>query len=151
MQMEQLCLLGKMLTHRDATSKVLEILNGSDSRNILVKMLLQGYEPNQEPYLSMMLQAHYDNLLSDLKSRCRIFVPKGRILVGCLDETGILNYGQVYVRITMSKAELQSEDQSFFRKVDETTCILVGKVVVTKNLCLHPRDITVLEAIYEVE
>ena len=78
MQKEQLCLLGKMLTNRDASLKVLEILNGSDSRNILVKMLLQGYEPNQEPHLSMMLQAHYDNLLSDLKSRCRIFVPKGR-------------------------------------------------------------------------
>ncbi|XP_050288855.1 RNA-dependent RNA polymerase 2-like isoform X1 [Quercus robur] len=143
--------MGKMLTNRDASLKVLEILNGSDSRNILVKMLLQGYEPNQEPYLSMMLQAHYDNLLSDLKSRCRIFVPKGRILVGCLDETGILNYGQVYVRITMSKAELQSGDQSFFRKVDETTCIIVGKVVVTKNPCLHPGDIRVLEAIYVVE
>nr|POF00746.1 rna-dependent rna polymerase 2 [Quercus suber] len=110
MQIEQLCLLGKMLTNRDASLKVLEILNGSDSRNIL-----------------------------------------GRILVGCLDETGILNYGQVYVRITMSKAELQSEDQSFFRKVDETTCIVVGKVVVTKNPCLHPGDIRVLEAIYEVE
>ncbi|KAK4568483.1 hypothetical protein RGQ29_004046 [Quercus rubra] len=151
MQKEQLCLLGKMLTNREAAIKVLQILNGSDSRNILVKMLLQGYEPNQEPYLSMMLQAHYENLLSDLKSRCRIFVPKGRILIGCLDETGILKYGQVYVRITMTKAELQSEDQSFFRKVDETTCIVVGKVVVTKNPCLHPGDIRVLEAIYEVE
>ena len=77
--------------------------------------------------------------------------PKGSDLVGCLDETGILNYGQVYVRITMSKAELQSEDQSFLRKVDETTCIIVGKVVVTKNPCLHPGDIRVLEAVYEVE
>ena len=51
----------------------------------------------------------------------------------------------------MSKAELQSEDHSFFRKVDETTCIIVGKVVVTKNPCLHPGDIRVLEAVYEVE
>jgi RNA-dependent RNA polymerase len=151
MQKEQLCLLGKMLTNREAALKVLESLNGSDSRNILVKMLLQGYEPNQEPYLSMMLQAHYENLLSDLKSRCRISVPKGRILIGCLDETGILNYGQVYVRVTMTKAELQSKDQSFFQKVDETTGIIVGKVVVTKNPCLHPGDVRVLEAIYEVD
>lgn len=151
MQQEQLCLLGKMLTNREAALNVLESLNGSDSRNILVKMLLQGYEPNQEAYLSMMLQAHFENLLSDLKTRCRIFVPKGRILIGCLDETGILDYGQVYVRITMTKAELQSQDQSCLQKVDETTCTVVGKVVVTKNPCLHPGDIRVLEAIYEVD
>ncbi|XP_040987157.1 RNA-dependent RNA polymerase 2 [Juglans microcarpa x Juglans regia] len=151
LQEEQLCLLGKMLSNREAALNVLQSLNGSDSRNILVKMLLQGYEPNQEPYLSMMLQAHYENLLSDLKSRCRIFVPKGRILVGCLDETGILNYGQVYVRVTMTKAELQSWDQSFFRKLDDATCVIVGSVVVTKNPCLHPGDIRVLEAIYEVD
>jgi RNA-dependent RNA polymerase len=151
MQQEQLCLLHKMLTSREAALNALESLNGSNSKNILVKMLLQGYEPNQEPYLSMMLQAHYENLLSDLKSRCRIFVPKGRILIGCMDETGILNYGQIYVRVTMTKAELQSLNQSYFHKVDETTCVIVGKVVVTKNPCLHPGDIRVLEAIYEVE
>ncbi|KAJ7956264.1 RNA-dependent RNA polymerase [Quillaja saponaria] len=152
MQQEQLCLLGKMLTIREAAVSVLESLSGADSKNILVKMLHQGYEPNVEPYLSMMLQAHYENQLSDLKSRCRIFVPKGRILIGCLDETGILNYGQVYVRVTMTKAEQQCVvDQSFFRRVDDTTCILVGKVVVTRNPCLHPGDIRVLEAIYEIE
>ena len=81
--------------------------------------MLQLYEPNVEPYLSMMLLVHYESLLSDLKSRCRIFVPKGRILIGCLDETGILNYGQVYVCVKMKKAELECADQSFFHKVDE--------------------------------
>lgn len=151
LQQEQLCLLGKMLTNREAALNVLEGLNGYDSTNILVKMLHQGYEPNREPYLSMMLQAHFENLLGDLRSKCRIYVPKGRVLIGCLDETGILNYGQVYVRVTMTKAELECVDQSFFRKVDETTCVIVGKVVVTKNPCLHPGDVRVLEAIYEVE
>ncbi|KAA8540846.1 hypothetical protein F0562_024809 [Nyssa sinensis] len=150
MQDEQLRLLDKMLTSREAALDVLESINPSDIKSILVKMLLQGYEPNSEPYLSMMLQMHHDNLLSDLRSRCRIFVPKGRILIGCLDETSILNYGQVYVRITMNKAESQCGDQSFFQKVDETTAIVIGKVVVTKNPCLHPGDVRVLEAVYEV-
>ncbi|TYG92043.1 hypothetical protein ES288_A12G311500v1 [Gossypium darwinii] len=137
MQEEQLCLLGKMLTNREAALDTLQSLGGVNSKNILVEML-QFDEPNVQPYLSMMLQAHYENLLSDLKSRCRIFVPKGRILIGCLDETGTLNY-----------AELECADQSYFRKVDEETAILIGKVVVTKNPCLHPRDVRVLEAVYE--
>ncbi|GLU20684.1 hypothetical protein SLE2022_368720 [Rubroshorea leprosula] len=151
MQQEQLHLLGKMLTNREAALDVLQNIGGNNSKNILVKMLLQGYEPNSEPYLSMMLQAHHRILLSDLKSRCRIFVPKGRILIGCLDETGVLEYGQVFVRISMTKAELECADQTFFHKVDEKTSIVIGKVVVTKNPCLHPGDVRVLEAVYEVE
>ncbi|GAV63008.1 RdRP domain-containing protein [Cephalotus follicularis] len=150
MQQEQLHLLGKMLTNREAALDVLQKMGGYDSKNILVKMLLQGYEPNVEPYLSMLLQVHHESLLSDLKSRCRIYVPKGRVLIGCLDETGILNYGRVFIRVTMRKAELECEDQSFFRKVDGTTSVITGKVIVTRNPCLHPGDVRVLEAVYEV-
>ncbi|KAL5747244.1 hypothetical protein ACOSP7_024244 [Xanthoceras sorbifolium] len=151
MQLEQLCLIGKMMSNREAALDVLQSLCGADSKNILVKMLLQGYEPNVEPYLSMMLQSHYENQLSDLKSRCRIYVPKGRLLIGCLDETGILDYGQVYIRITMTKDELECKGQSFFHRVDEKTSIVTGKVLVTKNPCLHPGDIRVLDAVYQVE
>ncbi|KAF8407945.1 hypothetical protein HHK36_007085 [Tetracentron sinense] len=149
MQHEQMRLLDKMLTNREAALDVLEAMGGGDTKTILVKMLMQGYEPNVEPYLSMILRALREYLLSDIRSKCRIFVPKGRVLIGCLDETGTLNYGQVYIRVTMTRAELQSGDLSFFQKMDETTSIVVGKVIVTKNPCLHPGDIRVLEAIYE--
>lgn len=151
LQQEQLNLLGKMRMNREAALNVLENLNGFDSKNVLVGMLQHGYEPNLEPYLSMMVQAHYENLLTDLKTRSRIYVPNGRVLIGCLDESGILNYGQVFLRITMTKAELEMGDQTFFRKVDEETCIVLGKVVVTKNPCLHPGDIRVLDAVYDAE
>ncbi|XP_020226684.1 RNA-dependent RNA polymerase 2 [Cajanus cajan] len=152
MQQEQLHLLGRMLTDSKAALDVLESLNAADSKSILVKMLHEFNEPNKEPYLSMMLKAYYASQLSDLKSRCRIFVPKGRVLVGCLDETGILDYGQVFVRITVTKAREKFGDESL-RKVDgdDSTRIIVGKVVVTKNPCLHPGDIRVLDAIYNEE
>ncbi|XP_019456854.1 PREDICTED: RNA-dependent RNA polymerase 2 isoform X2 [Lupinus angustifolius] len=152
MQQEQLNLLGRMLTDSEAALDVLVSLSGADSKSILVKMLRAYYEPNSEPYLSMMLMAQYAYQLSDLKSKCRIVVPKGRILVGCLDETGILNYGQVFVRITVKKTKEQFEDESL-RKADGDDCtsIIVGKVVVTKNPCLHPGDVRVLDAIYSEE
>ncbi|KAL2515792.1 RNA-dependent RNA polymerase 2 [Forsythia ovata] len=148
---EQLHLLRRMLTNREAALKVLESMGGSDGKGVLARMLRQGYEPNREPYLSTMLQSQYENQLSDLRSRSRVFVPKGRVLVGCLDETGLLEYGQVYVRITMNKSELQCGEQTFFHKVDGTTSVLKGKVVVTKNPCLHPGDVRVLEAVYDAE
>lgn len=150
LQQDQLSLLAEMLNNRVAALNVLESLSGADSKNILVKMLHQGYEPSLEPYLLMMLSSCYEQQLSDLKSRCRIFVPKGRILIGVLDETGLLNYGQVYVRITMTKSELKGGDERL-KKVDESTCCIVGKVVVTKNPCLHPGDIRVLDAVYDVQ
>ncbi|KAJ4841082.1 hypothetical protein Tsubulata_048259 [Turnera subulata] len=149
LQQVQLDLLGKMLNDRDAALAVLHNLSSSDSVNILTSMLLKGYEPDAEPYLSMMLHSYHDNLLTDLKTRCRVFVPKGRVLIGCLDETGSLDYGKVYVRTTMTEAELKSKDMSFFNKVDERTSVIVGKVIVTKNPCLHPGDVRVLEAVFE--
>lgn len=149
MQTVQVLLLDKMVTSKESALDFLESLGKSDTKNILVKML-QGYEPNLEPYLSMMLQSYREYQLSDIRSRCRIFVPNGRILIGCLDETGILSYGQVYVRVTITKRERGFENQSFYKKVDETTAIVLGKVLVTKNPCLHPGDIRVLEAVYEV-
>ncbi|VVB04808.1 unnamed protein product [Arabis nemorensis] len=150
MQAMHLSMLGNMLEDRDAALNVLQKLSGENSKHLLVQMLLQGYAPNSEPYLSMMLRVHHESQLSELKSRCRILVPKGRILIGCMDEMGILEYGQVYVRVTLTKAELESREQSYFRKADEETSMVIGKVVVTKNPCLHPGDIRVLEAIYEV-
>ncbi|KAJ4959767.1 hypothetical protein NE237_019677 [Protea cynaroides] len=148
MQREQIRLLDEMLINRQAALYVLECMGG-DYKTVLANMLLNGYEPSVEPFLSMMLRAHREYQLSDLRSKCRIFVPKARVLVGCLDETGMLDYGQVYVRVTITNAERQSSDHSFFQKVDQTTSIIVGKVVVTKNPCLHPGDIRVLQAVYE--
>lgn len=150
MQEEQLQLLGRMLTNAKAALNVLESTGGGDMKSFMAKMLLQGYEPKKEPYLLTMLQSHLENQISDLRSRCRIFVPKGRVLVGCLDESGTLEYGQVYARITMTKTELECGNQAFFQRVDETTSILRGKVVVTKNPCLHPGDVRVLEAVCNV-
>ncbi|OWM90483.1 RNA-dependent RNA polymerase 2 [Punica granatum] len=151
MQQKQLLVLAKMLTDKEAALKVLESLSGIDRRNILVKMLLIGYEPSTEPYLLMMLKAHHETQLADLRSRCRIHVPGGRILIGCLDETGLLEYGQVYVRLTLTKEEQDRGEHKFFKKIDDMTSVVLGKVVVTKNPCLHPGDIRVLEAVYKVE
>ncbi|KAL5723649.1 RNA-directed RNA polymerase [Ranunculus cassubicifolius] len=142
---EQIHLLNEMLTNKEAALNVLAAMG--DINSILVKMLLQGYEPNSEPYLSIMLRAHRTYQLSDIRSKCRIFVPKGRVLIGCLDETGILSYGQVYIKVTMTRQEIQSGAQTFLQQVDEKTAVVVGKVVVTKNPCLHPGDIRVLEAV----
>ncbi|MCL7041819.1 hypothetical protein MKW94_008878 [Papaver nudicaule] len=149
LQQAQIHLLDQILTNREVAIKGLGGMNAGEIKRILLKMLLQEYEPSSEPYLFMMLRAYRDQQLSDIRSRSRIFVPKGRLLIGCLDETATLDYGQAYVRVTMTTEELQCGGQPFFHMVKDKTAIVVGKVVVTKNPCLHPGDIRVLDAVYE--
>ncbi|KAI5019223.1 hypothetical protein ZWY2020_044111 [Hordeum vulgare] len=67
---------------------------GSGKTKTTSQMLLQGYEPSLECYLLMILKAHQDNRLSGIRTRCKIHVLKGLVLIGCLNKTGELKYGQ---------------------------------------------------------
>ncbi|XP_062225862.1 probable RNA-dependent RNA polymerase 2 [Phragmites australis] len=137
-----------MLTNKEAALSVLGKIGGAETKTA-VKMLLQGYEPSSEPYLLMILKAHQANRLTDIRTRCKIHVQKGRVLIGCLDETGKLDYGQVYIRITKNRKEQKDNEQPFFYNDDGKTAVVVGKVAISKNPCLHPGDIRVLEAVYD--
>ncbi|KAM3387510.1 hypothetical protein ACQJBY_010387 [Aegilops geniculata] len=150
MQQNDMRELDEMLTNREAALSVLGKIGSAETKTAS-KILLQGYEPSLEPYLLMILKAHQDNRLTDIRTRCKIHVPKGRVLIGCLDETGELEYGQVYIRITKNSKEQKDNCQPFFAEDNgkEKTAVVVGKVAVSKNPCLHPGDIRVLEAVYD--
>ncbi|KAF7009555.1 hypothetical protein CFC21_024076 [Triticum aestivum] len=150
MQHDDMRELDEMLTNREAALSVLGKIGSAETKTAS-KILLQGYEPSLEPYLLMILKAHQDNRLTDIRTRCKIHVPKARVLLGCLDETGELEYGQVYIRITKNSKEQKDNRQPYFAEDNgkEKTAVVVGKVAVSKNPCLHPGDIRVLEAVYD--
>ncbi|KAJ8630371.1 hypothetical protein MRB53_023694 [Persea americana] len=56
-QGEEMRLLDGMLTNRDMALNVLEGMTAGSTKADLAQMLLQGYEPNEEPYLSMSLSS----------------------------------------------------------------------------------------------
>ncbi|GBM48195.1 RNA-dependent RNA polymerase 1, partial [Araneus ventricosus] len=60
-------------------------------------------------------------------------------MFGVLDETGILQYGQVFVQY--------STDVALGRTTPDDTKILKGTVVVTKFPCVHPGDVRKFTAI----
>ncbi|XP_078448155.1 RNA-dependent RNA polymerase 2 [Wolffia australiana] len=148
--------LDEMLERRETAMKLLE---GASSAHVGTarQMLSHGYEPRSEAFLWAVLRARRDVRISEMESKSRIFVPRGRVLLGCLDEARVLDYGQVFARVTMSRSELQEEveeedaqgkeGRSCLRKMDEMTGVVVGKVIVTKNPCLHPGDIRILDAV----
>ncbi|XP_022776584.1 RNA-dependent RNA polymerase 1-like [Durio zibethinus] len=132
-QREAVAQLNAILTDPLKAQEALELMSPGENTNILKEMLLCGYKPDAEPFLSMMLQTYRASKLLELRTKTRIFVPNGRSMMGCLDETRTLDYGQVFVQFSGSRSE-----QRF---------IVRGKVVVAKNPCLHPGDVRVLRAV----
>ncbi|PIA29089.1 hypothetical protein AQUCO_06300045v1 [Aquilegia coerulea] len=113
--------------------------------NVLREMLMCGYKPDAEPYLSMMLQIVHTSKLLELRKKSRICISDGRSLMGCLDETRTLEYGQVFVQV--SRVGRKQNHGNAWSGSDQHTRIVEGTVVVAKNPCLHPGDVRVLGAV----
>ncbi|KAJ4710077.1 RNA-dependent RNA polymerase [Melia azedarach] len=126
--------LDAVLTNPVKAYEALELMSSGENTDVLKELLTCGYKPDSEPFLSMMLQTFRASNLLDLRMRTRIFVQNGRAMMGCLDETGTLEYGQVFAQYSVNNQSGQFN-------------IVKGNVVVAKNPCLHPGDMRVLTAV----
>ncbi|KAK6157824.1 hypothetical protein DH2020_012072 [Rehmannia glutinosa] len=99
-QREAVAQLDDILVDPLRAQEALDLMSPGENSNILKEMLKCGYKPDGEPFLSMMLQTFRSSKLLDLRVKARIFVPQARQMMGCLDETGILEYGQVFVQFS---------------------------------------------------
>lgn len=92
--------------------------------------LLPADQVVQEPFFRQLLISNTIQLISGIIDHAHVSVPKGRVLMGVLDETNTLKYGEVYAHIV--------EDGLDFE--------LNGQVVVFRNPCVLPSDVRVLKA-----
>ncbi|XP_050222842.1 probable RNA-dependent RNA polymerase 1 [Mercurialis annua] len=120
----------EMLTDPLRVEEALDMFSGDTD---VLKDILSCYKPDAEPFLCMMLQALGASKLVELRTKTRIFLPMGRLMMGCLDETRTSDYGQVFVQYSGIKSNQQH--------------VWVGKVVIAKSPCLHPGDVRVLMAV----
>ncbi|KAL8218557.1 hypothetical protein R6Q57_021930 [Mikania cordata] len=144
-QKEAVCLLDAILKEPMKAEEALELMSPGENTNVMKGMLSCGYKPDAEPFLSMMLQVFRATKLLELRTKTRIFVPKGRSMMGCLDETQTLEYGQVFVQY--SSAGRRPLGDSYSGTGSYKSQIVRGTVVVAKNPCLHPGDVRVLKAV----
>lgn len=139
--------LDTILTDSQRAVEALEIMSPGENLNVLREMLMCGYKPDEEPYLSMMLQTFRKSKLLELRKKSRIFIPDGRSLMGCLDETRTLEYGEVFIQVSCSGGN-QDQYNAFRRAGSEKRSRVVdGTVIVAKNPCLHPGDVRILRAV----
>lgn len=124
----------------------------------LISLLAAGYHPQREPFVHMLLHAFRSSQLLELRQRTRILQPKGRVLLGTLDETQALAYGEVYLRVTPAPGRrygLQDGLEEFDAyplgnvngNENDVGYVVTGWVVVAKNPCLHPGDLRKLRAV----
>ncbi|KAF8407581.1 hypothetical protein HHK36_006715 [Tetracentron sinense] len=149
-QKEAVDQLDVILTDPIKAQEALEIMSPGENTNILMEMLKCGYKPDAEPFLSMMMQTFRASKLLELRTKTRIFIPNGRSMMGCLDETRTLEYGQVFVQVSsIGQKQFRGDPLLMLSRNESDQCnfIVEGKVFVAKNPCLHPGDVRVLQAV----
>ncbi|KAL2609809.1 hypothetical protein R1flu_028382 [Riccia fluitans] len=133
--------LNRMVDNSHLAYSVLMTTCSGELYNTPLRMLCAGFGPRNEPHLRGMLLAIRAGQMEELIHKAKIFVPKGRWLLGCLDETGILQYGQCFLQVSSPpRVDIHGKSHS-------TSSVITGKVVMTKNPCMHPGDIRILEAV----
>ncbi|KAF8787350.1 uncharacterized protein LOC129972502 [Argiope bruennichi] len=124
------------------------LMNESSAASLLAKTLQMdfpfedlhkaGISLTNEPFFRSLLLLVFKSYSAKLQSSMRIAIPQkyGRNMLGVLDETGSLKYGQVFVQYSVSTTYPNSPVK-----------ILKGDVIITKNPCLHPGDVRKLTAV----
>ncbi|XP_077220203.1 RNA-dependent RNA polymerase 6 [Tasmannia lanceolata] len=146
LQDSMVCNLNQILENADVAFEVLTSSCAAQGNNAAM-MLSAGFNPRTEPHLRGMLSCIRSAQLDDLVEKARIFVPKSRWLMGCLDELGLLESGQCFIQAsTLSLQNCFSKHGSKFTWTNNSS-IITGIVAIAKNPCLHPGDIRILEAV----
>lgn len=98
-------------------------------RTCLLDKMTMETDVLREPFFLDLLRNLYRSQLRQLICKSKILVPESQVMMGVVDESKTLEYGQVFL------------------KSSKHGVIKGKKVVVAKNPCLHPGDILVLDAV----
>lgn len=143
MQSEMLGKLNLMLKDSAFAATFLPSLSGPDSGLVstLCHMLSIGAEPDKDPFLYSCLHATRSHHLMNLRKKARIHVEEGAVLIGGIDETGLLPEGHIFIQVRKSRKQTgrNPEDCEFEP--------ITGPVLVTKHPVMHPGDVRMLVAI----
>ena len=113
-------------------------LTYSNNFELAEKVLMESLE-SVKPTVAKLLNAEFARTLNKRdEQRCRILVPKSRLLFGVCDAWGVLKEGQCAVKVTQDG--------------DGQARSLHGMdILVTRNPCLHPGDLQKFKVVAKEE
>ncbi|VDK50544.1 unnamed protein product [Anisakis simplex] len=153
---KELNLLAAMLVDEETAA---EALSSRLSLSIDFRQLHDnGFLFTNEPFFrSLLIAVHRYNIKLHL-SKSKIFLPgsMGRTMYGVIDDTGVLQYGQVFIQYSPSVrnpskkviTHIGHKFTPFFNEYVDDEMIL-GRVLVTKNPCLVGGDVRMFTAVYQ--
>eukprot|EP00210_Caulerpa_lentillifera_P009408 g8969.t1 len=132
---DQLKLMSNMFTNEEIARDRLSSMDCGIDWRLLFKT---EFKTTSDPYFRSLLSALYKGRIKGLREKSRIPIDplKARVLLGTVDETRTLQYGQVFIQI--SKQLKQPGDEKL---------IIQQRVVIGKSPCLHPGDVRTFNAI----
>ncbi|BFI43094.1 RNA-dependent RNA polymerase [Marchantia polymorpha subsp. ruderalis] len=133
--------LNRMINDRELAYSVLMNTCPGELYSTPLRMLCAGFRPQDEMHLRSMLVATRAAQIDRLVQKTNIFVSDGRLLMGVMDETGTLEYGQCFIR---ASSPPRLDIRGIYR---QSSSVVTGRIIMTKNPCLHPGDIRVLQAV----
>ena len=132
-----------MLNEHEALQRMSNIIRtGIDYKSLCDN----GVALTTEPYFKSLMCALYKERIHRLLKKSRILLPVtgARLMMGVMDETGLLQAGQVFVQCSHMASEGNENEPEV---VGNRRFIVEHTVVVTRNPCLHPGDVRQLEAV----
>lgn len=128
-----------------------------------------------DPFICNLVLARQNMALDDLINKAKILVPNSAVIMGVIDEDGILEEDEVFVQIkrdnypkdggqnnifgSVSTAGVHDIDadqdrnfdklkkiSSLVQQIDARIQNISGDVIVTRNPCTHPGDVRRLKA-----
>ena len=108
---------------------VLSLVHYTEWSGLFQYMNSCGLNKLNDRLMRSLLESNLQILYNDVKNKARIYIQDSAYVIGIMDEYGILEYGQAFLRIRRKNLDLT----------------LNKKCTIAKCPCLHPGDIRVLD------
>ncbi|KAI6196322.1 RNA-dependent RNA polymerase domain containing protein [Aphelenchoides besseyi] len=110
--------------------------------HVLLFEVLQNVNLTTEPFFRALLRTAARSTLNKLRSKLQITIPAslGRSMLGVIDESGLLQSGQVFVRYTINMQQKRPGPTAGRRTV-------TGPIMITKNPMIVSGDVRMFEAV----
>ena len=108
---------------------VLSLVHYNEWSGLFLYMNSCGINKKNDRLMRSLLESNLQILYNDVKNKARIYIQDSAYVIGIMDEYGILEYGQAFLRIKRKTLDLT----------------LNKKCTIAKCPCLHPGDVRVLD------
>ncbi|CAB4416419.1 unnamed protein product [Rhizophagus irregularis] len=143
--------IDSMMTNEEKAREIVKRNIGTRECSHVMRTILSMIDAGMmrgtvDPFLKALLECKRVFALKSLRYKARILMPKSFLLLGVIDESGILEEGEIFIQTSTIVSEHQTFD-SANNKVQREHKVWTGQAMITRNPCLHPGDIRKVQAV----